>query len=141
MRIENIEKKLLAACLGAMDEVEYKVHNEFSKNLDNFYGSYTPAEYIRTGALRGSLNTTGVKSTGNGAEAEVYFTTPSYQTGWVPLQSGDYGWAEWSGQKVLDNAMDGSHGGWAHSAPIWSTSMNNLGDLKALLLAEAKFRL
>lgn len=133
-----LKAALVSACTNAVAQVEKKVYTEFAGNLNQYYTEFTPAEYIRTGALMGSLNTTGVMPTGNGASAEVYFTTPSYQTGLVPLQSGRMGYATWSGEQVLNTAMGGSHGGYAGGTPIWNESMANLGDIKGLLIQALK---
>ena len=136
-----LKAALVSMCVGAVAEVEEKVHNEFAGNLNQYYGEFIPAEYIRTGALFGSLDRTGVQPTANGAVAEVYFTTPSYQTGAVPLQNGGTGYATWSGAKVLDYALNrGSHGGYVGGTPIWNDSINSLGDIKALLLNAVKAR-
>lgn len=133
-----LKAALVAACTNAVAQVEKKVYMEFAGNLNQYYTEFIPAEYIRTGALMGSLEETGVMSTGNGASAEVYFSTPSYQTGLVPLQSGRLGYATWSGGQVLDTAMHGSHGGYTGGTAIWDDSMANLGDIKALLLQALK---
>ena len=78
---------LVAAAVGAVGEVEEDVFVEFAGNLNQYYTEFIPAEYIRTGELFGSLDRTGVKSAGNGASADVYFNTPSYQQGLMPLQN------------------------------------------------------
>jgi hypothetical protein len=133
-----LKAALVAACTNAVAEVEKKVYTELAGNLNQYYTEFTPEEYIRTGALMGSLEETGVMSTGNGASAEVYFSTPSYQTGFVPLQSGRLGYATWSGGQVLDTAMHGSHGGYTGGTPIWDDAMANLGDIKGLLMQALK---
>ena len=133
----KLKAALIAACARAVSEVERKVHSKFAENLNEYYGEFTPAEYIRTGALSGSLETTGTYSTGNGASAEIYFSTPSYKQGVVPLQHtpehGRYGWATWTGEQVLDTAMHGSHGGYAAGTAIWDDSMIEFGDIEDLL--------
>ena len=131
----QLKRLLMEKCTHAVSNVERKVHEEFAGNLNQYYGEFIPAEYIRTGELFGSLNTTGTISTGNGASAEIYFTTPSYQTGAVPLQSGRTGWATWSGEQVLDTAMHGSHGGYTSGTAIWDDSMGELGDIEGKLLS------
>lgn len=137
-----LKAALIAACTNAVAEVEGKVHEELYYGLNQYYGEFTPAEYIRTGALMGSLDRTGVHQTGNGASAEVFFNTPSYKQGLMPLQhsfeTGRYGWATWTGEKVLDTAMNGSHGGYASGTPIWEDSMSRLGDIKGLLMQALK---
>lgn len=140
-----LKAALVAACTKAVAKVEEKVYEEFAGNLNQYYGEFIPAEYIRTDALFGSLEHTGAMSTGNGANARVYFTTPSYQQGMMPLQHtpehGMYGWATWSGGQVLDTAMHGSHGGYVGGTAIWDESMASLGDIKGLLLSAVKAQL
>lgn len=133
-----LKAALVAAATAAVSQVEKRVHSEFAGNLNQYYGEFTPAEYIRTGALMGSLETTGTMPTGSGASAEIYFTTPSYQTGLVPLQSGRMGYATWSGGQVLDSAMHGSHGGYTGGTAIWDDSMASLGNIEALLIQAIK---
>ena len=128
--LAELKAALVAASVNAVAKVESEVYTTFAGNLNQYYGEFIPAEYIRTGALFGSLDRTGVKSTGSGASADVYFNTPSYQTGVVPLQSGRTGWATWSGEQVLDTAMHGSHGGYTSGTAIWDEPI-------AILNAEA----
>lgn len=137
-----LKAALIAACTNAVAKTERKVHGKFAENLNEYYGEFTPAEYIRTGALFGSLETTGTQSTGNGASAEIYFTTPSYEQGLMPLQHtpehGRYGWATWDGEAVLDTAMHGSHGGYIGGTAIWDDSMAELGDIEGILIQALK---
>jgi hypothetical protein len=133
-----LKAALAAACTNAVAQVEEKVYEEFAGKLNQYYTEFMPAEYIRTGALYGSLDRTGVQSSGSGASAEVFFNTPNYVNGWVPLQSGNYGYATWSGGQVLDTAMHGSHGGYAEGTAIWDESMSALGDIKGLLIQALK---
>ena len=69
----QLKKFLLRKCASAVNSTEKKVHKEFAGNLNKFYAEFTPEEYIRTGALLGSLERTGVINTGNGAEAKIFF--------------------------------------------------------------------
>jgi hypothetical protein len=134
----DLKAALVAVCTNAVAQVEEKVYTEFAGNLNQYYGEFIPAEYIRTGALYGSLDRTGVKSSGSGASAEVFFNTPSYQTGQIPLQSGRTGYATWSGEQVLDTAMHGSHGGYVGGTAIWDESIASLGDIRGLLIQALK---
>lgn len=150
MSIKNdaqLRKFLMEKCATAVGNTKDKVHKEFANNLNQFYGEFRPSEYIRTGALMNSLESTDVVKTGNQhmsrAEAEVYFNTPSYQHGWVRLQSGDYDYAAWDGETVLNVAMKGPlpHGGYADGTAIWTESMKSLGGnkgIKNLLMQELK---
>ena len=137
---------LLPKIKKAVVDVEEKAHRIIDDCLKQFYSEFEPNEYIRTQQLLHSLVRSGVKSTGNGYEAEVYFDAGllNYQTGDVPLQHtsehGMYGYATWDGQKVLDVAMTSGlpHGGYAGGTAIWNTSMGKLGDILGLLLNALK---
>ncbi len=133
-----LKAALAAAAVTAVTKVEEQVYNEFAGSLNQYYGEFIPAEYIRTGALMGSLDRSGVTGGGGGASAEVFFNTPGYQTGPIALQSGRTGFATWSGGQVLETAMNGSHGGYAGGTAIWADSMAALGDIKGLLIAALK---
>ena len=83
----------------------------------------------------------------NRAEADVYFSTPNYEQGVMPLQHtpehGMYGWASATGEEVLDVALTGRkpHGKYATGTAIWSESMRSLGGksgIKKLLEQELK---
>ena len=113
----QLKKFLVEKCVKAVADTEKKVHEELAGNLNQFYTEFKPDVYERTGALFGSLESTGAMQTGNGAIAEVYFNTPSYDTG------------TWSGETVLKVAMESNvpHGGWADGTAIWTESMAKLG--------------
>ena len=136
----ELKAYLLPKIINAVRITELKVYAKTKSTLVDFYGEFSPDEYIRTNALLHSLKRTGAMPTGNGAIAEVYFDPPSYQTGVMQLQStpitGRLGYATWSGQQVLDTAMAGSHGGFVSGTPIWSTSLGKLGDVEGLLVQE-----
>lgn len=127
----ELRAALEAACINAVAEAENKVYSTIKPNVVEYYNEFSPDEYIRTDALLHSLQKTDIKSNGIGAWAEVYFEPPSYQNGIMPLQHtpehGWYGYATWGGEKVLDVAMQGSHGGYTSGIPIWSRSMKSLG--------------
>jgi len=139
----QLKKFLMEKCTNAVANVERKVHEEFAGNLNQFYTEFRPEEYIRTGALFNSLEVTGVKRAGNRVTTEIYFNTPSYDHGWVPLQSGGYGYSYWTDDYILDVAMTGKfpHGGYEGGTAIWTESMDKLGGrqgIKILLIQELK---
>lgn len=132
MDIKNeaqLRKFLIEKCTKAVANAEQKVHKELADNLNQFYSEFEPEEYIRTGALLESLESTGVTQTGDGVEAEVGFNTPHYEKGWIPLQSGGFGLAYWSDEKIQAVAMNSAvpHGGYETGTAIWADSMKNLG--------------
>ena len=130
-------------CAKAVANTEQKVHKVFSDNLNQFYDEYSPLEYIRTNALFDSLEVTGVKQAGNRVDAEVFFVNPTWEHGWVPLQSGEFGYSSWSDEKIFNVAMKGAlpHGGAHSGTAIWTESMRALGGqqgIKNLLKQELK---
>ena len=141
---KQLEKFLLQKCKAAVSGTERKVFNAIEKCLVQYYGQFTPEEYIRTKQLYNSLVKTDVKSVGNGFEAEVYFdlSALNYKTGLIEIQStaitGRMGYATWTGGQVLESAMSGSHGGYVDGVPIWSKSMAILGDINKMLVQELK---
>lgn len=143
----ELKRFLMKKCTEAVANTERKVYEEFAGNLNQFYTEYKPKEYIRTGALFNSLESTGVIRSGNQhmsrVEAEVGFNTPQYEHGWMLLQSGDYDWSSWSDEEVLDVVMQSSlpHGGYEDGTAIWTESMKSLGGkngIKKLLKQELK---
>ena len=146
MSIKNeaqLKKFLMGKCVKAVDNAKEKIYEEFSGNLNQFYHEFSPKEYIRTGALLNSLEVTGVKRAGNRVVAEVYFDVPHYNHGWVPLQSGGFGYSYWTDGYIFNVAMKGGspHGGYAGGTAIWTESMKKLGGkqgIKNLLIQELK---
>ena len=142
--IDQLEKYLMQKCKAAVAGTERKVFNVIEKCLVQYYGEFTPEEYIRTKKLYNSLVKTDVKKVGNSFVAEVYFDASrlDYEQGVMPLQHtpehGRYGWATWGATEVLDTAMNGSHGGYVSGVPIWGKSMAVLGNINKMLIEELK---
>lgn len=145
---KELEDFILAKCKDALTQAEQRVYSVIDSCLKNFY-SWKPEEYKRTNQLLKSLVRKRVKKVGKSYEAEVYFDVSKmhYEQGLMELQHtsehGMYGWATWDEQKVLDVAMtDGlPHGRYAgadKNEPIWTTSMNKLGDIWVLLEKELR---
>lgn len=127
----QLKKFLLDKCANAVNNAKEKVYAEAAGNLNQFYVEFYPNEYERTGALFGSLDASGAAQSGDGASAEVYFNTPSYDTG------------SWSGGTVLQVALESGvpHGGYAGGTPVWTETMEALGGksgIKSLLIQELK---
>lgn len=141
----QLKKFLSAKCAKAVDSAKEKIFEEFAGNLNQFYTEFKPKEYIRTGALFDSLKVTGVKRVGNqhmsSASAEIYFDTPHYDHGYVPIQSGGLGYSYWDDKYIQDVSMNGSHGGYVSGTDIWGGSLQSLGGrqgIKNLLKQELK---
>lgn len=140
---KQLEDFLKHKCRAAVVGVEQKVFAAIERCLTQYYGQFTPEEYIRTGNLFRSLVKTEVRPDGkNGFVAEVYFDESklNYQTGWIEIQStkttGRMGYATWGAEEVLDTAMNGSHGGYTEGVAIWGKSKAILGDIYKLLKQE-----
>lgn len=135
----QLQSYLLAKCKSAVVQAETKVHKTIDGCLQRFYSEFDPDEYIRTSQLLHSLVRSGIKSTGNGFAAEVYFDIGSlnYQRGVVPTQHGT-GFAAWDRETVLKVAMESGvpHGGYAGGTAIWTESMIRLGNIFELLKQE-----
>lgn len=142
---KQLEDFLLAKCKSALVQAEEKVHRIIDDCLKQFYSEFEPDEYIRTSQLLHSLIKSGVKSTGNGFEAEVYFDINglNYPKGETSLQSGGKGYANWDIDTILDVVMTGSysglpHGGYAEGTAIWSESLKRIGNIWSLLEQELR---
>lgn len=137
----QLKKFLLAKCVKAVDSAKEKVFEEFAGNLNQFYTEFKPKEYIRTGELFDSLKVTGVKRAGNYVTTKIYFDTPHYDHGYVPIQSGGFGYSYWDDKYIQDVSMNGSHGGYVGGTDIWGGSLQSLGGrqgIKNLLKQELK---
>lgn len=141
---EQLKAHLLSKCKNAVSKTEEKVHRVIDATLNKFYDEFEPDEYIRTGQLLHSLVRSGVKPTGSGFEAEVYFDEGmlNYQNGQMYLkhtpEHGRLGYATWDGGRVLDVAMTGGlpHGNYYAGTPIWTTSKAKLGNIMEMLKQE-----
>ena len=117
----DLKEFILPKLNDAVVEVEKEVYDKLESNRNAFYAEdWETRVYHRTDALKDSLKRTGV----HGAYAEVYFDTPSYNTG------------SWSGEKVLSFAMEDKkpHGGYMTGTQIWTASINELGDIEDKLI-------
>lgn len=147
---KQFEEFIMKKCAAAVSNAEKEVHKKFDGSIKEFYSEYRPEEYIRTGALSRSLKTTGVKRSGNQhskkISAEIYFDMPNYQHGFVPIQSGGYGYSYWSDEKIFNVVMTGGngrlpHGGYQSGTAIWTNGIRRLGGksgIKNLLKQELK---
>lgn len=124
----QLKNFLLEKCKSAVVSAEEKVHQTIDDCLQRFYSEFSPDEYIRTQQLLHSLVRSGIKSTSNGFEAEIYFDvgTLNYTTG------------SWDGATVLRVAMESDlpHGGYAGGTAIWIASIAKLGNIFELLKQE-----
>lgn len=137
---KQLEDFLLQKCRAAIVGTEQKVHNVIDKCLRRFYAQFEPEEYIRTEQLLHSLVKGNVEKRGNGYVAEVYFDVSglNYKNGYIEIKStattGEWGYAAWGRDTILDVVMTGSyggkpHGGYEGGTAIWSDSMRTIDAL------------
>lgn len=137
----ELKRFLEFKCKAAIADAERKVYNAIERCLVQYYGQFTPDEYIRTKKLYQSLVKVRSK---DGLSTEVYFdeNALNYQTGAIEIQStattGRMGYATWGADEVLDTAMNGSHGGYTEGVAIWGKSHAILGDINKLLVQTLK---
>lgn len=140
---KQLKNFLMDKCAKAVSETEREIYEEMAGNLNQFYYEFHPEEYMRTGALFNSLDSTGVIKSGDSISAKVGFDMPRYRHGWVPLQNGGFGRSTWSDEKIFNVVMTSSHphGGWEEGTAIWTETMEKLGGrtgIKNLLKQELK---
>lgn len=99
--VDEMKRYILEHSKSAVAEATEEVYQMMDMILKQFYAEFTPEEYDRTYQLLQSCVKTGVKATGNGFVAEVYFDSGmlSYTTGNMP-----------SGSQVMTAALKGGHG-------------------------------
>ena len=126
----QLKSFLMAKCKNAVASAEEKVHRIIDGCLQQFYNEWKPDQYKRTSQLLHSLVKSGVRSTSNGFEAEVYFDAGLL----------DYTTGSWDGETVLNVAMESSvpHGGYMSGTAIWNESKTMLGNIWTLLENELK---
>ena len=134
---KELKKFLEFKCKAAIADAERKVYNAIEKCLVQYYGQFTPEEYIRTQKLYHAL--VRVRSA-DGLNAEVYFNEDmmDYEHEHILRKSGWYGSARWGAEEVLDTAMNGSHGGYTEGVAVWGKSHAILGDINKLLVQTLK---
>lgn len=125
---DALQKYILTRSVKAVRDVQEVAYNTIKAFLDSYYAEYDPVEYIRTQQLLNSLVKTDVSVSGSSCVAEVYFDASalSYQN---PVQgkSGNWHFANWTGQMVLDDAVgSGGHGGYTYGTAVWPESMSVL---------------
>ena len=111
----------------ANPKINYKLwfHNlKFDGEFILFYLLKNGYEWVESRKKRTGTFSTLISDMGLFYSIEVYFDVGklNYEQGLMPLQHtpehGRYGWATWDGAKVLDTAMNGSHGGYVGGTPI-----------------------
>lgn len=105
----------------AMEGVKQQVCDIFVRVVAQYYGEYSPKQYIRTYQIQqqaSRMANAAVKVRRVGASFEVYFDANAMN------HISD----EWSEQRILDNVMlEGTHGdATSGGTAVWTESMNIL---------------
>ena len=118
----QLKNFLLQKCESAIANVQKDVYKTFDEKLNRFYDEFYPDMYERTGMLNSSLTATEPINSGDSVDADVWFDAGCM----------DYNTGTWSGEEVLNVAMEHSypHGAYASGTAIWTSGMNELGDIK-----------
>lgn len=135
---DALKKEILRRCEIAVKKSADEIHQTIDGNLVKFYG-FKPDYYVRTGRLMHSLDYPEVNSYGNGVSAKVGFDVGQldYPQGAVRMKNGEYGWATWDGEQVLEAAMHGSNTAtWKNPTAVWDESMAELGNVDAIIKNE-----
>lgn len=144
--IEELKSYILSKSQLAVRVAQEEVYGIIHKFLKQYYSEYDPSVYERTYQLLRSLVKTEVVSTGNGWEACIYFDIGSLDYTIKTFTKSEYYWdgayhnpfsgkvssngvfsnPEGSGQKVMESAAHGQHGGKAKGTAVWDESVDVL---------------
>ena len=117
---KQLEAFLLKKSRQALLKAQDKVYGIIKQFVYGFYTEFTPDEYNRTLQFLRSLVHSGIVSDGKGYKVEIYFDVGglNYETG------------TWSGEEVVDVAMNYKHPHGAYSGaggtPIWKPTKAKL---------------
>lgn len=122
----------------ALQETKIHVIDQSNATMDRFYNEYEPSEYMRTGWLRGSMNSDSVPDVA-GLSFEITFE-PDRMHHYRPTAMGKSGAihsVDWDEGEILENSFMGSapHGGWppAGGAPIWPEIERRVSDVPSVM--------
>lgn len=117
--VKALEKAILDRCELATDYATEWSKAMVEMHKQQFYDEYTPIDggYIRTYQLRDSLDRTGVRSSGKGYEADVYFHNDWDYTD----DPDDRGWTT---AEIVNANMKGGHK--QHNTAVWEDSIESL---------------
>lgn len=116
--MDNIEKKIIKACREVVRDELIRTKDDCVSYLKSYYNSYKPIRYVRTmqlykETLKGSSN-----PTSGGAFGKIFFTADNLDYSMKKIRDprtgkiyGPYTNVGWSGEKTLESAMEGLHGG------------------------------
>lgn len=140
-----LESYILSRSGVAIQLAQERVYQVINRFVKEYYAEFSPAVYERTYQLFSSLVKTGIKQTGNGWVAEVYFDASNldyhikhlhgqpvaggYRHPYVPhvvTPDGTFQNPKGDAGKVLESAAHGSHGGYTSGTAIWDDPMKIL---------------
>lgn len=146
--LEDFKRTLLDEMEVAVENAGGYVKDLLSLSVDQFYGEFEPNEYKRTEQIYKNLKKDITFTSGNRCLTSVYLDVDNinYEQGWVETQSGDWAYASWDKDTILDVVLHGGysgkpHGGYADGRPIWDNFMSKIesrGDFEEILAKELK---
>lgn len=112
--IDNIRADIKSKVKVGVSMWADEVSDTAESTMQKFYNEYSPKKYVRTHTVQDSLT----KDVGDNF-ADVYF-----DIGEQRHYSGN-----WDEKKIQDSVMSwGTHGGAKSGTPVWTTSMEKIGD-------------
>ena len=112
MTLSAIREDLLQKSVTAVDYALFLITEDLTQFIGQYYGSYSPKLYNRTGTLPNTPRISQPATmTGSGAKGQVELNTGlGYSTG------------TWSMSQVISSAEAGLHGGYPYggSVPFWT---------------------
>ena len=137
--MEELKNYILSKSQIAIRVAQEEVYGIIHKFVKQYYSEYDPSVYERTYQLLRSLVKTDVISTGNGWEAQIYFDIGALDYTIKTFTKSDYYWdgayhnpfnndmssngvfqnPKGSGEKTMQSAAHGYHGGKASGTAIW----------------------
>ena len=139
--MEALKSYILSKSEVAIKLAQEKVYQVINRFVKEYYAEFSPEVYERTYQLFRSLVKTGVKRTGNGWVAEVYFDASNLDYKIKHLHGypvsdgymnpfnrdissdGTFQNPKGDADKVLQAAAHGSHGGISSGTAIWDDSL------------------
>ena len=142
--VDALKSYILSRSEVAVKLAQERVYQVINRFVKEYYAEFTPEVYERTYQLFRSLVKTGIKQTGNGYVAEVYFDASNLDYKIKHLHShpveggfmnpynhvvtpdGTFQNSKGDAGKVLESAAHGSHGGYTSGTALWDDSLKVL---------------
>ena len=110
--VEQIKKDILTGCKTALNTSGEEFKNIFKEVLESeYYGRYSPVEYVRTNQTKNAIKKSPVSSGGNSCSISIYYDSGamSHPRPTAVGQSGNEHPVEYSEPEILTAVMAGYH--------------------------------